>query len=100
MITGAGAGAGGVVEDDEDDGDDRYVDNAGDVGVAAGGISHCDAAGARGGDGVSELRHGEGADIAGGKKGLSLSIDTVQGLSPRSSTKVLSPLSRTLKGPE
>ena len=41
-----------------------------------------------------------GADISGGKNGLSLSIDTVQGLSPRRITKVLADRSRTSKGPE
>ena len=41
-----------------------------------------------------------GADMTGGKKGLSLSMETVQGLPAWSMTKVLSFLSTTSKGPE
>ena len=58
--------------------------------------------GAAGGNGIGPVGGlaGLGADIAGKKYGLSLSIDTVQGLPERSTIKVLSDLSSTSKGPQ
>ena len=100
VVNGAGAGVGDSIDGETDEE------------VAAGGGAHCDVGEhpeAAGGEEVGlGLGAGEtslvevprGADIAGGKNGLSLSTDTVQGLSPRRSTKVLAVLSKTSKGPE